>query len=224
MPKTRGTGLLMVWADIDAEHEAEFNKWYDEEHMKRLASVPGFLSGGRYLAVKGGPKYLAMYELEDHRVLNSSAFIDTVRYQPSAGRQRISGGHIGRNYILNLYRQIFPSRTQPIEATRGPAPFLQIGRMGVPQVFEDEFNAWYNTAYIPPYLKVPGVIASRRYEAVDGLPKYMTVYELERPDIAETEPWLAAQRSNPWSLRVRPFMQHDVGSPGVFRRIYPTPA
>ncbi len=33
MAKTRGTGLLMVWTDIDAEYEAEFNRWYDEEHM-----------------------------------------------------------------------------------------------------------------------------------------------------------------------------------------------
>jgi hypothetical protein len=27
MAKTRGTGLLMVWTDIDAEFEAEFNRW-----------------------------------------------------------------------------------------------------------------------------------------------------------------------------------------------------
>lgn len=36
MAKTRGTGLLMVWSDIDAEFEAEFNRWYDEEHIGRL--------------------------------------------------------------------------------------------------------------------------------------------------------------------------------------------
>jgi len=30
MAKTRGTGLLMVWTDVDPEFEAEFNRWYDE--------------------------------------------------------------------------------------------------------------------------------------------------------------------------------------------------
>ncbi|MEZ5854079.1 MAG: DUF4286 family protein [Hyphomicrobiaceae bacterium] len=221
MAKTQGTGLLMAWTDVDPGKEAQFNAWYDGEHMPRLAAIPGFLSGARYVALKGGPRYLAMYELEDHRVLQSAAFLDTVRYQPSADRQRISGGSVGRDFLLNQYRQIFPGRTHPIEATREPAPYLQIGRMSVPQAFEDEFNAWYNTAYIPPYLKVPGVIAARRYVAVECEPKYMTVYELENPDVAETEPWLAAQRSNPWSLRIRPIMKHDVGSPGVFKRIYP---
>jgi len=54
MAKTRGTGLLMVWTDIDAEFEAEFNRWYDDEHLPRLLEVPGFLSAGRYVAVKRG--------------------------------------------------------------------------------------------------------------------------------------------------------------------------
>jgi hypothetical protein len=33
MAKTRGTGLLTVWTDIDPEIEAEFNRWYDEEQI-----------------------------------------------------------------------------------------------------------------------------------------------------------------------------------------------
>jgi len=86
MAKTRGTGLLMVWTDIDPEFEAEFNNWYDEEHLPRLLDVPGFLSAGRYVAVKGAPKYLAMYELEDHNVLRSTAYLDTVKYRPSPQR------------------------------------------------------------------------------------------------------------------------------------------
>ncbi len=86
MAKTRGTGLLMVWTDIDPEFEAEFNRWYDDEHIARLLQVPGFLSAGRYIAVKGAPKYLAMYELEDHNVLRSAAYLDTVKYQPSPQR------------------------------------------------------------------------------------------------------------------------------------------
>src|ERR1700681_3133647 len=49
MAKTRGTGLLMVWADIDPEYEAEYHRWYDEEHIAHLLAVPGFLSAGRYV-------------------------------------------------------------------------------------------------------------------------------------------------------------------------------
>ena len=221
MAKTRGTGLLMVWADIDPEFEAEYNRWYDEEHFPLLLSVPGFLSGGRYQAVKGSPKYLAMYELESIDVLRSAAVLDGVRFRPSERRAQTSGGAIGRNYLMNGYRQIFPTYTQPIEQTRGPAPFLQMGRIGIPAMVEEEFNDWCNTAYIPPYLQVPGCLGARRFIAVDGQPKYLTVYEFEYAAVSESDTWDKARDSNPWSDRIRPFMRHDKGSPGVYRCIFP---
>ena len=33
MAKKKGTGLLMVWADVPADKEDEFNRWYNEEHL-----------------------------------------------------------------------------------------------------------------------------------------------------------------------------------------------
>jgi hypothetical protein len=221
MAKTRGMGLLTLWCDVDPEHEEEFNRWYDEEHIQHLTSVPGFLNGGRYVALKGGPKYLAMYELEDHNVLRSAAFLDEVRYKPSPWRQKTSGGHVGRNYILNAYRQIFPARANPVEATMPMPPFLQMGRMDIPAAMEEEFNAWYNTVYIPGYLTVPGVKAVRRFTVIDGQPKYLTVYDFERPDVPDSEAWNRVRDSNPWTRRVRPALLLDAGSPAVFRRIYP---
>jgi hypothetical protein len=221
MAKTRGTGLLMVWTDIDAEFEAEFNRWYEEEHLARLLQVPGFLSAGRYIAVKGAPKYLAMYELEDHNVLRSTAYLDTVKYQPSPQRVKIGTSRIGRNFLRNAYRQIFPVHTNPIEQTVEMAPFLQIGRIDVSAAIEEEFNAWYNTAYIPGYLAVPGCLGARRFVAVEGQPKYLTVYEFEHARVSETEAWSRARLSNPWTRRVQPNLRHDEGSPGVYQRIYP---
>ena len=215
MAKTRGTGLLMVWADIDPEFEAEYNRRYDEEHFAELLAVPGFLSGGRYIALKGSPKYLCLYELEPAEALRSPAVLDGLRFRPSAQRA------IARNHLRNEYRQIFPVHSNPIDQTQGPAPFLQMGRIDIPAMVEEEFNDWYNTAYIPPYLAVPGCLGARRYVAIDGQPKYLTLYEFENPGVSESAPWAKARDSNPWSNRVRAFMRHDIGSPGVYRRLYP---
>ena len=33
MVKRKGTALLVVYADVDVEHDAEFNSWYNEEHV-----------------------------------------------------------------------------------------------------------------------------------------------------------------------------------------------
>jgi hypothetical protein len=221
MAKTRGTGLLMVWTDIDAEFEGEFNRWYDEEHVARLLKVPGFLSAGRYVALKGAPRYLAIYELEDHNVLRSAAYLDTVKYRPSPERSKTGTSRVGRNFLRNAYRQIFPMHTDPIEQTMEMAPVLQMGRIDIPAAVEEEFNDWYNMVYIPTYLTVPGVLRARRFVAIEGQPKYLTLYEFEHAQVPESEAWSKARASNPWTRRMSPNLRHDVGSPGVYRRIFP---
>ena len=44
----KGRGIFMVYVDIDGQHVQEFNKWYNEEHLPELLSVPGILSAARY--------------------------------------------------------------------------------------------------------------------------------------------------------------------------------
>ena len=61
----KGRAIFMVLTDLrDPAYEEEFNAWYDTEHLPELLGLPGVLDGARYVAIKGGPKYLAMYELE----------------------------------------------------------------------------------------------------------------------------------------------------------------
>ena len=55
MADKKGRGLLMVWTDVPADRDEEFNRWYAEEHLAELLAIPGFLNGARYEAVSGGP-------------------------------------------------------------------------------------------------------------------------------------------------------------------------
>jgi hypothetical protein len=57
--------------------------------------------------------------------------------------------------------------------------------------------------------------------AVEGQPKYLTVYEFEHARVSQSEAWNRARVSNPWTGRLRPHLQHDEGSPGVYHRVYP---
>lgn len=67
----RERGLLLVMIEIDPAYEDEFNRWYREEHYPERMACPGFISGKRYMALEGDPKYLAVYELESPAVLDS---------------------------------------------------------------------------------------------------------------------------------------------------------
>jgi hypothetical protein len=219
MADRKGTGLLMVWADVPADREAEFNRWYNEEHVPERLSVPGFLSAARYEAVKGGPKHLACYELESPAVLESEAYRRRQSH-PTEWTRRCSPEAIGTTYIRNVYAMIHPERLAPAAARSGMAPALQIGRMDVPPEIDAEFNAWYNTIYVPNYEKVPGVIRGRRYRAVVGAPTYLTLYEFEHPGVSETQAWLAQRDVSPVTHRIRPHMRHAPGSPGVYVKTF----
>jgi hypothetical protein len=220
MATKKGTGLLMVWADVPADKEAEFNRWYNEEHLKERLSVPGFLSAARYEAVKGGPKHLAYYELESPAVLESEAYKRVVA-NPTPWTKRCSPNVIGTTSIRNVYTMIHPTAVTPSIAGSEMAPSLQIGRMDVPAEVDAEFNNWYNTIYIPNYEKVPGVIRGRRYRAVSGTPTYLTLYEFEHPKVSESDEWMAQRDApSPVTERVRPQMRHAAGSPGVYVKTF----
>ncbi|MBI1736282.1 MAG: hypothetical protein HYR51_14000 [Candidatus Rokubacteria bacterium] len=213
----KGTGLLMVWCDVPADKEAEFNRWYNEEHLAERLAIPGFLSAARYEAVKGGPKHLAYYELESPAVLQSAAY-RKVQENPTPWTRRAGPTAVATTFIRNVYTMIHPRALTPAIAASGMAPALQIGRMDVPAEVDREWNDWYSTIYVPNYEKVPGVIRGRRYRAVEGAPAYLTLYEFEHPKVSESAEWDAQRDAVPVSTRMRAHMRHAPGSPGVYVR------
>src|SRR3984893_12638451 len=148
--RKKGAGLLMVWADVPAEKEAELHRWYNEEHVAERMSVPGFLNAARYEAVKGGPKHLAVYELESPAVLDSPAY-KKVQANPTPWTKRCSPEVIGTTFIRNVYTMIHPRALAPSAAESGMAPSLQIGRMDVRPHVDAELCDWHHTLYPPHY-------------------------------------------------------------------------
>ena len=219
MTKRKGSGLLMVWADVPPDKEKEFNRWYNEEHLAERLAVPGFLAAARFEAVKGGPKHLAVYELENVAVLESAAY-KQVQAQPTEWTKRAGPATVATTFIRNVYTMIHPTAVTPKIAQSAMAPALQIGRMDVPREVDAEWNAWYNTVYVPNYEKVPGVIRGRRYRAVDGTPTYMTFYEFEHPKVSETDAWQTQRDADPRNERMRQHMRHAPGSPGVYVKTF----
>jgi hypothetical protein len=69
-------GALLVNAmNVAPEHEADFNAWYDEEHLPALRAVPGTIDAWRYEGREGSThKYAAIYYLEEAQVARSAAW------------------------------------------------------------------------------------------------------------------------------------------------------
>jgi hypothetical protein len=69
-----GKGMLLTSMNIDPVHEAEFNRWYDREHLVERVAIEGFLEARRYVAHSGDPKYLCLYSTKTFDVLDSPAY------------------------------------------------------------------------------------------------------------------------------------------------------
>src|SRR5258708_11512852 len=123
----KGRGIFMVYVDIDAQHVQEFNEWYNTEHLPELLSVPGILSAARYEAVKGGPQYLACYELASVAVMQTPAFTNRPR---TPWGQQVSPSVIGKNLTPIVGEQVYPDGMAMPE--RGTLPVLQTGRSAGP--------------------------------------------------------------------------------------------
>ena len=75
----------------------------------------------------------------------------------------------------------------------------------VPSEMDEEFNEWYTTEHIPEREAIPGFLSARRFVAFEGHPRYLAIYDLERPDVVQSAPYLriTGSRESPWTRRIR---------------------
>lgn len=66
----------VVATDVLPAQEADFNAWYDTEHLPGLARVPGVVNAARFRVVEGqGPSHHAAYDLADRAAFNSAPWL-----------------------------------------------------------------------------------------------------------------------------------------------------
>jgi len=68
-------GILAIFNNVAAGREAEFEEWFQHEHLAERLGVPGFLLGRRHEAVSGLPRYFNFYLTQSVEVLKSAAYL-----------------------------------------------------------------------------------------------------------------------------------------------------
>jgi hypothetical protein len=69
-------GILAIWNDCRAGREAEFDAWFQGEHLLERLAVPGFLFGRRHEAISGSAGYFTFYLVESPEVLTSKPYLE----------------------------------------------------------------------------------------------------------------------------------------------------
>jgi hypothetical protein len=194
--------LLYVYTDPGPVPEAEFNDWYDNEHVPARLRVRGFSSVQRFRALDElAPPWLAVYDI-------APGTLDTPEYKAlweTASEREKSIMARMKTLERRVYQQISEDRpaTRPApEPADGPPPVMMAVSMSVPAGGEDDVAAWYADEHIPMLLAVPGWRRIRRYRLTAGTgPAYLSLHELDGQHVFDEDAYKAAI-STPWRDRI----------------------
>jgi hypothetical protein len=156
-----GKGMLLTSMDIDAAHEAEFNRWYNREHLEERVAIDGFLEARRYVAQIGKPKYLSLYSTATFEALDSDAYRTALANQTKWSKANI-------NRFKNMIRAV-----ARITISHGVGRGAALGIIRLrPGGAKDKLRAALDTLLDPTDLD--GIISMHLIESDPALSKPLT--------------------------------------------------
>jgi hypothetical protein len=230
--------ILFSEMSPDPAWEAEFNDWYDQEHIPVRMAAPGFVSAQRYRTGERG--YLAVYEMDSPAALRTEVY-ERIKTRPSERTRRMLTGvsgftrYIG-NEIATARRPDKPNHNEvegrsqfSVQSKSAPVdtPFLYAVWFAVPPGRLADFDAWYDQDHVPILMQQKDWIAVRRFDIVDGEPEsfnrlalhYLAdAAALDRPEqrLARETPWRQRLAAEPWfNGRYNVFERHGTRQKAV---------
>lgn len=211
--------MLVFSAPVHDSDDAEYNRWYNEQHAPDVVAVPGFVSAQRFVVsdVQLGtgnasaplPKYLVLFKIETD---DFQAVMAEVARRLRSGETVLSPTFDRDHVVGYMYRALGPKilhRPTPADASgralQGYVHFV----LTVPMVNKEaEFNQWYDTRHAPEMAALPGFVSAQRL-ILQKLPsgnapgatypptKYAALFELQSADISATAAAMKRQHALP---------------------------
>ncbi len=93
-------GILAIFNNVAPGREAEFDEWFQGEHLIERLAVPGFLFGRRHQAISGASAFFNFYLVESPAVLTSKVYLARLD-DPTPMTKKIMSG-----VFLNMSRTV----------------------------------------------------------------------------------------------------------------------
>jgi hypothetical protein len=96
-------GILAIFNNVAPGREAEFEQWFQHEHLRERLAVPGFVLGRRHEAIRGEPRYFNFYLTQSPDVLKSAPYL--TRLDQPTPLTRVVMAEIFRDMIRTVCRR-----------------------------------------------------------------------------------------------------------------------
>jgi hypothetical protein len=154
--------MLFSQMEAPAELEAQFNDWYETEHIPVRLALPGFTRAVRYVEREATRKYLAIYEIGDVAVLQSPGY-QALKTEPSERTAFM---------LKNVKGFTRFTCTETYDSGSGPerGQYLSVVAFAVPPEQESKLDDWYENEHIPLLMRCGDWLRVRRYKvfSADG--------------------------------------------------------
>jgi hypothetical protein len=157
-----GKGILITSMNIDPVHEAEFNLWYDREHVAERVAIDGFVEARRFKAIDANPKYFATYTTAQFEDLDSPAYQTALANQTAWSKTNLSRF----KDMIRIVGRITVSKGQ------GRGAFMAVIRIRPNLSDTDKLRAEIASQLDPGQL--PGIISMHLIESDARLSKSLT--------------------------------------------------
>ena len=158
--------IHLVTLDTELDDES-FRDWVTNDHVSGVLSRPGWLAARLLECVNGEPRHLIIYDLNEE-VATAGRISDGLLRARRVERRGI------RDYHARTFRLIHEAGSHRYQ----PA-LVNVITVDVEDAHAAEFSRWYNEVHFPEILACPGWRAGRRYECIDGEPRFLAIYDLE---------------------------------------------
>jgi len=98
-------GILAIFNNVAPGREAEFEQWFQHEHLAERIAIPGFLVGRRHEAVAGEPRYFNFYVTTSSAILKSPAYLERLDHPTAMTRTVMS--EIFKDMIRTVCDRVF---------------------------------------------------------------------------------------------------------------------
>ena len=96
----KAPGILAIWNDVTPGREADFDAWFQGEHLIERLAVPGFLFGRRHEAISGTNRFFNFYVVEAPEVLTSRPYLERLDNPTPMTRMIMSEVFINMNRTI----------------------------------------------------------------------------------------------------------------------------
>jgi hypothetical protein len=98
-------GILSIFNNVAPGRDAEFEEWFQHEHLAERIAIPGFLLGRRHEAVSGQPRFFNFYVTQSAEILNSAAYL--ARLDAPTPMTRVIMSEVFKDMIRTVCHRVF---------------------------------------------------------------------------------------------------------------------